>query len=144
MPQSAQGTERLMCSQCGETRLPTGIPPGPKPEKREEYMKKKALGPSFPLPRYTVGARTRTDNSLKAEGRILDTEAFVTIARPDITAGLPERSQPMRRALQTPSRETLHILLVVLVQLTLGPLPLTWAFVACACNDWRPPVAKAH
>jgi hypothetical protein len=48
----------------------------------------------------------------------IDTGAFVTVAKPDITAGLPERELSMHCALLTASGETILVLKQPLVKLT--------------------------
>jgi hypothetical protein len=55
----------------------------------------------------------------------------VTVIRPDIAAGLPEREPSTKCALQTASGETLPILKESFVTPTLGQLPLEiWVFVS--------------
>jgi hypothetical protein len=61
----------------------------------------------------------------------VDTGAYVTVARPDIAAGWPERQPNPNFTLQTLSGGSLPILKEVLLTLTLGRRPLTmWVFVA--------------
>ena len=50
----------------------------------------------------------------------IDTGASVTIARPDIVAGKPERRPGRTYVLQTASRETPRLLKEAIVELTLG------------------------
>jgi hypothetical protein len=69
----------------------------------------------------------RNDDSLYVKGRIgdrpclmtIDTGASITIARPDITAGLPETKPSWLYVLQMVSGKTLPVLKEVLVELTL-------------------------
>jgi hypothetical protein len=69
----------------------------PGTETRIGYSAKKALVPSLLPPHYTPNILVREgDDSLNAEGNksclmTIDTRASVTITRPNITAGLPER-----------------------------------------------------
>jgi len=49
----------------------------------------------------------------------IDTGASVTIARPDIVAGIPERKPSRAYVLQTASGETIPVLKEALVELTL-------------------------
>jgi hypothetical protein len=59
------------------------------------------------------------------------------IARPDITAGLPERELTRLYVLQMVSGEIFPILMEALVELTLGQHPLmTWAFVARITDEF--------
>jgi hypothetical protein len=99
-------------------RLSTGIHPEvdrPRREKGVEYPKKKALVSSLPPPRYTPSVWTRIDDCVNAEGRIgdkswlvtIETGAPVTVASPDITAGLPERDLTTPEVLQMESGEIL-------------------------------------
>jgi hypothetical protein len=61
----------------------------------------------------------------------VDTGAYVTIARPDIAAGWPERQPNPHFMLQTISGGSLPILKEVLLTLTLGRRPLLmWVFAA--------------
>jgi hypothetical protein len=61
----------------------------------------------------------------------VDTGAYVTVARPDIAAGWPERQPNPNFQLQTISEGSLPILKEVLLILTLERRPLTmWVFVA--------------
>jgi hypothetical protein len=61
----------------------------------------------------------------------VDTGAYVTVARPDIANGWPERQQNQLFTLQTVSGEKLPILKEVFLTLTLGRRPLKmWGFVA--------------
>lgn len=56
-----------------------------------------------------------------------DTGSSVTMARPDITAGLPKRHLIMLHILQIASGDILPILKEALVKLTLGHRPqMTW------------------
>jgi hypothetical protein len=60
----------------------------------------------------------------------VDTGAYVTVTRPDIADGWPERQPNQRFTLQTVSGETLPILKEVFLSLTLGWHPLEiWVFV---------------
>jgi hypothetical protein len=66
----------------------------------------------------------------------IDTRAAVTVVRPDIAAGLPEREPSTKCALQTTSGETLPILKEAFVTLTLWRRPLgIWVFVADITNE---------
>jgi hypothetical protein len=61
----------------------------------------------------------------------IDTEASVTIARPDIVAGLPERKPNLSYDLSTASGETIPVMREAHVELTLGRRPLRfWVLVA--------------
>ncbi|XP_023718761.1 uncharacterized protein LOC111870591 [Cryptotermes secundus] len=61
----------------------------------------------------------------------VDTGAYVTVVRPDIAAGWPERQPNPDFSLQTVSGGSLPILKEVLLTLTLGRQPITmWVFVA--------------
>jgi hypothetical protein len=67
----------------------------------------------------------------------VDTGAYVTVARPDIAAGWPERQLNQRFTLQTVSGEALPILKEVFLTLTLGRRPLKiWVFVADISNEF--------
>jgi hypothetical protein len=79
------------------------------------------------------------DTSLVTQGWVgnkpcqvtVDTGAYVTVARPDIAAGWPERQPHPGFTLQTVSGASLPILKEVLLTLTLGRCPLRmWVFVA--------------
>ena len=93
-----------------------------------------------PFPRFTLNVLGRGDtDSLVAEGRIqgkpcrvtIDTGASVTIARPDIVAGQPERRPSRAYVLQTASGETIPVIKQSQVELTLGRRPIRiWVFVA--------------
>jgi hypothetical protein len=81
----------------------------------------------------------KTDTSLVTQGWVgdkpcrvtVDAGASVTIARPDIAAGWPERQPHPGFTLQTVSGESLPILKEVLLTLTLERRPLKmWVFVA--------------
>jgi len=50
----------------------------------------------------------------------IDTGASVPIARPDIIAGQPERKPSRNYVLQTASGETIPVLKVAILELTLG------------------------
>jgi hypothetical protein len=66
-----------------------------------------------------------------------DTRVPVTIVRPDITRGLPERDLSTPFVLQMASREILPIMKGVLVKLTLGQLPLTtWVLVTNITDEF--------
>jgi predicted aspartyl protease len=80
-----------------------------------------------------------TEDSLIADGWIherpcrviIDTGASVTIARPDIVAGLPERKSNLPYVLQTASGETIPVIREARVELTLGRRPVRiWVLVA--------------
>jgi hypothetical protein len=98
--------------------------------------------PAYALrpPHYALTDITRKhDTSLVTQGWVgdkpcrvtVDTGAYVTVARPDIAAGWPEREPNPSFTLQTVSGESLPILKEVLLTLTLGRLPLRmWLFVA--------------
>jgi hypothetical protein len=67
----------------------------------------------------------------------VDTGAFVTVVRPDIAAGWPERQPNQRFKLQTVSGEALPVLKEVFLTLSLGRRPLKiWVFVANITNDF--------
>jgi hypothetical protein len=60
----------------------------------------------------------------------IDTGASVTIVRPDIVTGQPERMPTMTYALQTASGETIPMLREALIKLTLGRrVQRIWVFV---------------
>jgi hypothetical protein len=62
---------------------------------------------------------------------IIDTGASVTIARPDLVAGLPERKPNLSYVLQTASGETIPVMREAHVELTLGRRPVRiWMLVA--------------
>jgi hypothetical protein len=66
----------------------------------------------------------------------VDTGVYVTVAKPDITAGWPERQPNQRFLLQTVSGEALPILKEVFLTLNLGRRPLKiWVFVAGITNE---------
>jgi hypothetical protein len=66
----------------------------------------------------------------------VDTGAYVTVVRPDIATGWPERQLSQRFKLKTVSGETLPILKEVFLILTLGCRPLKiWVFVANITNE---------
>jgi hypothetical protein len=93
-------------------------------------------------PYYTLSVSTsKDDDSLNTAGHVGGKSCFMAIdtviARPDITAGLPERELTRLYVLQMISGETLPILMEVLVELTLGQHPLmTWAFVARIADEF--------
>jgi hypothetical protein len=61
----------------------------------------------------------------------------VTIARPDIVAGLPERELSRPYVLQTPSGEKIPVVKEARVELTLGRRCLgIWGFVADITDDF--------
>jgi hypothetical protein len=67
----------------------------------------------------------------------IDTGASVTIARPDIVSGRPERKPSRAYVLQTASGETLPLLRETLVELTLGQRALRiWVFVAEVTDEF--------
>jgi hypothetical protein len=67
----------------------------------------------------------------------IDTRVSVTIARPDIIAGLTERDPPTWYALQTASEKTFPILKEAFIKLSLGQCPLaTWMFIANITEDF--------
>jgi hypothetical protein len=67
----------------------------------------------------------------------VDTGAYVTVVRPDIATGWPERQLSQRFKLQTVSRETLPVLKEVFLTVTLGRRPLKiWDFVADITNEF--------
>jgi hypothetical protein len=53
----------------------------------------------------------------------VDTRAYVTVARPDITAGWSKKQPNQRYTLQTVSKEALPILMEAFLTLTLGRCP---------------------
>jgi hypothetical protein len=68
----------------------------------------------------------------------IDTGAVVPVTQTDIVAGLPEREQSPKFALQVASGETLLILKEVLVTLTQGRhLLTTWIFVANIAEEFN-------
>jgi hypothetical protein len=74
----------------------------------------------------------KADPSLVTQGWVgdkpclvtVDARAYVTVARPDITARWPEKQPSQCFMLQMLSREALPILKEVFLTLTLGPHPL--------------------
>jgi hypothetical protein len=65
----------------------------------------------------------------------VDTGPNVTVARPDIAAGWPERQPNQRFRLQTASGEAFPILKEVFLTLILGRRPLNiWVFIANITN----------
>jgi len=67
----------------------------------------------------------------------IETGASVTIARPDIVAGKPERKPSRAYVLQTASGETLPVLKEALVELTLGQRALRiWVFVVEVTDEF--------
>lgn len=61
----------------------------------------------------------------------------MTIARPEIVAGQPERKPSRTYVLQTASRETISLLKEAFVQLTLGRRTLRiWVFVADVTDEF--------
>jgi predicted aspartyl protease len=66
----------------------------------------------------------------------IDTGASVTVARPDIVAGLPERELSRPYVLQTASGETIPVVQEARVELTIGWHTLrSWVFVADITDD---------
>jgi hypothetical protein len=138
------GTERLVCLPSGGTPQKDFPEQGQrKPEKRE-YTNKKGLV-TCPLPHYTTTVYKGIRTNLQAIGRIgdkpcivtVDTGASVSIARPDIVAGLPERDVPKKACVRSISGQTLPILKEALVKLTLGKrLLITWVFVASITEEF--------
>jgi hypothetical protein len=67
----------------------------------------------------------------------IDTGAYVTVARPDIADGWPERKPDQRFTLQTVSGESLPIHKEVFLTLTLGQRSLKiWVFVPDITNQF--------
>ena len=67
----------------------------------------------------------------------IDTGASVTIARPDIVAGQPQRKPSRAYILQTASGETIPVLMEVLVELILGRRAMRiWVFVAVVTDEF--------
>lgn len=66
----------------------------------------------------------RTDLSLVTQGWVCDKPCLMTVARPNITAGWPERQPHQYYVLQTVSGEALPILKEVFLTLYLGRGPL--------------------
>jgi hypothetical protein len=67
----------------------------------------------------------------------IDTGANITVTRPDIAAGWPERQTKKHFTLQTVSGEALPIIKEVFLTLTLGRRPLKiWVFVADITNEF--------
>jgi hypothetical protein len=104
----------------------------PRPEKRLEYTKNEEFVTSVPPSHYLI-------TNLKAEGRIgdkscivtVDTGAAMTVARPDIVDGLPERDPLMKCSVRTVSGHILPIIKEVLVKLIMGRRPfIKWVCVA--------------
>jgi hypothetical protein len=97
-------------------------------------------------PRFTVKVLAEwAEGRLTADGWIqerpcrvtIDTGASVTVARPDIVAGLPERELSRLYVLQTASGETIPVVKEAHVVLTLGRHTLrSWVFVADIMDDF--------
>jgi hypothetical protein len=67
----------------------------------------------------------------------IDTGASVTIARPDMVVGQPERKPSRAYVLQTASGETIPVLKEALVELSLRRRALRiWVFVAEVTDDF--------
>jgi predicted aspartyl protease len=67
----------------------------------------------------------------------VDTGAYVTVVRPDIVAGLPERELSRPYVLQTAYGETIPVVKETHVELTLGRRTLrSWVFVADITDDF--------
>jgi predicted aspartyl protease len=67
----------------------------------------------------------------------IDTGASVTIARPNIVAGQPEKKPSRAYVVQTASGETIPVLKEALVELTLGQRALRiWVFVAEVTDEF--------
>jgi hypothetical protein len=67
----------------------------------------------------------------------IDAGAFVTVARPDIVVGLPERRPGRQCAQQVGSGRTIPVVKESLVQLTLGQRALNiWMFVADITDEF--------
>jgi len=67
----------------------------------------------------------------------IDTGASVTIARPNIVAGQPERKLSRTYILQTASGETITVLKEAFVELTLGQWALRmWVFFAEVTDEF--------
>jgi predicted aspartyl protease len=67
----------------------------------------------------------------------IDTGASVTIARPNMVAGQPERKPSRTHVLQTASGETIPVLKKALVELTLGRRALRiWVFIAEVTDEF--------
>jgi hypothetical protein len=67
----------------------------------------------------------------------VDIGAYVTVARPNLASGWPERQPNQLYTLQTVSGEVLPILKDVFLTLTLGQRPLKiWVFVASIANEF--------
>jgi hypothetical protein len=134
----SSGTERLVCLPSGGTNQDFPEQDRPKPEKRE-YTKKWELATSCPPPHYTTSVCKTVCSNLRANGRIgdkpcivtVDTGASVSITRPDMAAGLPERDVTRKTYVRSISGQTLPIFKEALVKLTMGKCLLTaWVFVA--------------
>jgi hypothetical protein len=87
-------------------------------------MKRETPASSSSIPRFTPNVLSRgSDDSLIAEGWIqykpcrvtIDSEASVTIVRPDIVAGLLGRKLSRQYVLQIASGETIPVLKLALV-----------------------------
>jgi hypothetical protein len=75
----------------------------------------------------------------------VDTGAYVTIARPDIAAGWPERQPHPGFTLQTVSGESLLILKDVLLTFMLGRRQLKmWVFVANITDELWLDILRAY
>lgn len=139
-------TKRLVCLPCRDTpQKDFPEEDRPKPEKREESTGKNELVTSCP-PRHNATFLWKgIHTNLKVIGRIgnkpcivtVDTGASVTIARPDIVAGLPERETTKKAYLRTISGQAFPILKEALVTLTLGKRQLIiWVFVANTTEEF--------
>jgi hypothetical protein len=68
---------------------------------------------------------------------IIGAGAFVTVARPDIVVGLPERRPGRQCVLQVGSGRTIHVAREALVELTLTQRALKiWVFVADIMDEF--------
>jgi predicted aspartyl protease len=138
------GTMRLMSLPYRDTPQKDFPEDRPKPQKRE-YTGENELLTSCPPRHNETPVWKVTHSNLKAMGWIgdkpcimtVDTGASVTIARPDIVAGLPEREAPKNATLRTISGQPVPILKEALVKLTLGKqLLIIWVFVANTTEEF--------
>jgi predicted aspartyl protease len=114
---------------------------GPGPENEEGVSESSITPPRFALKVLAKWAK----GSLTADGWIqekpcrvtIDTGASVTIARPDIVEGLPEKELSRPYVLQTASGETIPVVKEARVELTIGRRTLrSWVFIAYITDDF--------
>jgi hypothetical protein len=130
-------TERLLWLPSGGTIQDFPKQDRPQPEKRECMKERESV--TSRQPHYTTAAYETVRTNLRVNGRIgdkpcivtIDTGAAVSIARPDMAAGLPEREVTRKTYVRSVSGQIVPILKEALLKLILGKCLLTaWVFVA--------------